>query len=113
MKLTAVGQRATTRWWGMDNVLTTDLGGDVTVQEIHGTGYTLVPEPDHPAYPGAVSFEIAEMGGMKTLRVMGVSTAPIPSGNRDLYDIASSFYWSQYSAQITKQIIGTDPRFVR
>lgn len=101
-----------TRWWGMDNFLDgpPDLGGEVRVGEIHDSGYTLVPEPGHPAYPGAVSFEFSEANGSKWLTISGRSTAPIPAGNLDVYNYLSGVYWSQYPALISKQILHQEPR---
>lgn len=92
-----IGQEYETRWWGLDGLFGTTLNGKVRVGNITSDGYTLIPLAGHPAYPGAVNFRFTKNNDVISLRVSGTSTAPIPTGNLDAYDLLSGVYWSTYA----------------
>jgi hypothetical protein len=103
-RLEGVGQVLPTALYGIESAGT--ASGSVVVASIRKSGYTLVPTPGHPAYPGFVNFEFSTASGNFALQVSGVSTAPVPGGNTFLYGVFSEQYWADYARNIRGEILG-------
>jgi RHS repeat-associated protein len=105
IKLDKVGQVLPTALFGID---APGFAGNVRVSSLTSSSWSLTPLQGHPAYPGLVSFSITKTDGWAYLHVSGVSTAPVPGGNEDLYHIFSAGYWQGFADSVRIDVIGND-----